>query len=442
MLSDRTSVRTAHHTTRLSPKAFALSVVEGPDKGLTFLPESSTETRILIGTSPVCTLRLTDPMVSRRHLQLEICDGGLRVTDLESTNGTMVDGVRIHCAQLSDMQRIRIGDTLLRVHSIASHESQEPKERLTPALSFGRFIGRSPLAQKVMELARRQATSSRSLLIEGEAGSGKELLAEAIHEASPRAAGPFIVLDAAATADVDLQLFGAVTPEGRLEVGLLERARGGTLVIDSPAAIPLAIQDQLVAALERGFFRPRGRTAQVAIDVRIVSLSRIDLDREVQDGRLREGLYFRLCSACISVPPLRARREDVNFIAEALWLRLRDEGADMPADVLSAWDAYEWPGNVRELEHVLLRSMSSTGSLMVPRKLSATPTASEQLFSAAIDVSQPYASERQRVLASFEQCYTEAALKHHGNNLTRAAACSGLARRYFQTLRAKHRTGE
>src|SRR5450432_3636753 len=221
---------------------FTVRVTQGPDTGASLRLTLADPLRVLVGTSEACGLRLKDPAVSRRHLALELTPKGLKLADLDSTNGTPVDRVRVREALLEGEEQVRIGATTTQI------EAEQPSGAQVPELtSFGRIFGASEAMRRLYPLCERLAASTVPVVIEGETGTGKEVLAEALHDAGPRAASPFVVFDCTTIAAslVESELFGhergAFTGAGAARKGLFELAEGGTLLIDEIGELPLAL---------------------------------------------------------------------------------------------------------------------------------------------------------------------------------------------------------
>jgi DNA-binding NtrC family response regulator len=413
--------------------AFALLVTAGPDQGKRFFFDDALPARVLIGKSHVCHFALTDPEVSRRHAAFEIDAAGLRVTDLGSTNGTRVGAVRVREAWLTGGMVLGVGSTQLKVLEVPV------KASAAPAASddrFGRLIGASTVMRRLYPVLERAAVTNDPVLVEGETGTGKELLAECLHEQGPRAQRPFIVLDCAAlvTADVDATLFGSAT-EGR--PGVFEQADGGTLVLDEIGELDPASQPKLLRAIERMEVRPVGGADVRKVDVRIVSTSRHDLDRLVQEGRLRDDLYWRIAILRVELPPLRARPGDVALLARHFWQTLGGDG-EVPADLAHRLDnGGDWPGNVRELMNLVARRLA-LGELRAPAARAEHGAADS--IDRILDLQLTLPESRERVVSEFERRFIERALARHDGNVARAAAASGVARRYFQIIKARQRT--
>src|SRR6185369_14344378 len=223
------------------------------------------------------------------HAAFDVESELLRVTDLDSTNGTRVNGVRIFDAALSGGELVGIGDSVLRIERVPGTSSP----RLSPVVMFGRIVGASPEMKRIYPLCQRLSASTTPLVIEGESGTGKELLAESLHVQGPRREGPFVVVDCADTPRdrLEVELFGR---EGAEPVaGLFEQANGGTLVLDEVTSLAPELQSKVLRVLERGEVVRQGSVRPIRIDVRVVATARGDLDREVQSGRLRENLFLQ-----------------------------------------------------------------------------------------------------------------------------------------------------
>lgn len=424
-----------------SSEAFLVRVTDGPDKGASFRVDLASPSRVLVGQSPACECRLNDPKVSRRHLALEPFGARLRVTDLESTNGTFVNGIRIGEAFLAGGESILLGDSVLRVEAL--HPKTEPM--LSSALSFGRYLGASVEMRRLYPLCERIAASNVRCIIEGETGTGKEQLAEALHEKSPRAEAPFVVFDCTAVPAnlVEAELFGyekgAFTGALIGRKGVLEQAQGGTLLIDEIGDLELALQPKLLRVIDRGEIRRLGGDRAIRLDVRILAATRRDLDREVAAGRFRDDLFHRLAIGRIELPPLRRRKGDVTYLARIFAEEFGIGKDGLPPEVLARWEDHTWPGNVRELRNAVARfvalGQASISDTAAAQQLSGDGAGDFVEGILAMKLSLPEA--RRRMQEEFERRYVERALEAHGGNVSRAAAASGVVRRHFQTIKAR-----
>jgi DNA-binding NtrC family response regulator len=378
-------------------------------------------------------------MVSRRHAALELTGLRLTITDLDSTNGTAVNDVSVANAFLNGGEIIRLGETSLRVELRASGAASEET-----APAFGRLVGGSPRMRVVFAVCHRLAASDVPVVIEGETGTGKELVAECLHEASARASGPFVVFDCAATPrqTTEAALFGEREPA---RMGVFELANGGTLLLDEIGDLDLAVQGALLRVIERGELKRLGDERFTRVSVRTLAVTSRDLEKLVEAGRFREDLFFRLAVGRVDLPPLRRRPGDVPLLAQHFFRALTGSPT-VPRDFYDRFQDYHWPGNVRELQNAVARfvALGPTASLVGQRARHAGAASrkkepSGDVFSQVLEENLPFTQARQRVLDAFERVYVERLLAAHGGNVARAAAASGIARRYFQLLRARQR---
>jgi DNA-binding NtrC family response regulator len=416
---------------------YVVRVASGKDSGKSRVLDWNVAPRVLVGQSRLCEVPLADPRVSRRHLALAPAGHAVRITDLGSTNGTRIGGIRIVEALLSGGETIELGDTTFKL--VRAGSMPEPG---APRTSFGRVLGRSPAMQRLFALAERLASSPSPLplLVEGETGTGKELLVEALHESGPRARGPLVVHDCSAfTGDDELAaLFG------RDSAGAIELAHGGTLVLDEVGHLGDAAQARLATFVERGAVQRLGGAAPVRVDVRVIATTRRDLERLVQEGSFREELLYRLVGARLEVPPLRERAGDVDLLARHFWSLFGGPG-DLPRTFALTLGQHDWPGNVRELEHAIARRMALGDDLSAMLQTGGAGAAGAaggrgiDFLDRVLDMNLAMPHARQRVVEEFEQRYVERAVAQHGGNISRAAAASGLTRRYFHMLRSKQK---
>jgi DNA-binding NtrC family response regulator len=412
---------------------FVLVAVDGPNRSQSFVIDGSSPPRVLIGQSPVCEVRLEDRSVSRRHIALEIADRCLRVRDLDSTNGTYLGSTRVIEAYWNEGEVLRLGGTALRLDVLPLPQS-EPE---TTAEGFGPVVGASPQMRRLYPLCYKLADSDVPIIIEGETGTGKEVLAEAIHEMGPRRAGPFVVFDCTEVPQnlVESELFGhtkgAFTGAHDARQGLFEQAHGGTLLIDEIGDLPLTLQPKLLRAIERSEVRRVGGNSRIRFDVRILAATRRDLDHEVQEGRFRDDLFHRLAVARVELPPLRKRRGDIALLARHF---AGNQGGDeLTPEVLARWESAPWPGNIRELRNAVARLLA-LGDLAMAQPVAPDPT---DVIDGVLERDLPLAQARQLVVDAFERRYLERLLDRHDGNVTHAARAAGVARRYLRLLKNK-----
>jgi transcriptional regulator with GAF, ATPase, and Fis domain len=444
------TTRSAGSQRVLVAKSLVLVVADGVSAGLRVEIDGAGRARVLAGTSPACDLRLEDREVSRRHASFDVTERGLRVIDLGSTNGTSVNGVTIGEAFVGPGDLVKLAGTTVRVEAGGARPVALPGD-----VGFGRMVGASEAMRRIYPPCARLAEALVPVLIEGETGTGKELLAEGLHEASPRSGAPFVVFDCTAVPPslAESMLFGhergAFTGAVAPRKGVFEEADGGTLFIDEIGELDLQIQPKLLRALERSEVQRVGSNQWRRVDVRIIAATRRDLDREVQAGRFRDDLFFRLAVGRVELPPLRDRRGDVSLLAETFWRALGGGDRPIPNDALERFEDYPWPGNVRELHNAVARLLAlgevsfGPGEAALERSVGGAPDAatasSGDVIDAVLAAELPLSRARERVVEEFERRYVEQVLERHGGNVARAAAASGVARRYFQLLRARHR---
>jgi two-component system, NtrC family, response regulator HydG len=449
---DPTDVRATEVAAELAaaPRAsvaptYRLTVVAGPDTDKSTDVSAARPSPLLVGQSSSCDLRLTDRHASRRHAAFEVSAGRLQLTDLGSTNGTTVNDVLVKAASLRGGELVRLGETAVQVTVVET----ATVVRLPSQTSYGRMVGGSAEMRRLYPLCDKLAGANVAVLIEGETGTGKELLAESLHENGARASGPFVVFDCTSVPPslVESELFGhergAFTGAVTTRKGVFEQAQSGTLLIDEIGDLDLALQPKLLRALERSEIRRVGGNQTIKVDVRILSATRRDLDREVQAGRFRDDLFHRLGVARIELPPLRQRRGDVTLLARALAAQLGGATGAIPEQVLMRWEDYSWPGNIRELRNAVMRFVA-LGEAHVGGGVDGGADVREPgggVAEGTIDeilaMRLPYSDARRRVLGEFERRYVERVLAEHGGNVLRAAAASGIARRHLQRVRAR-----
>ncbi|MBL8191681.1 MAG: sigma-54-dependent Fis family transcriptional regulator [Acidobacteria bacterium] len=329
-------------------------------------------------------------------------------------------------------------DELLRVVEKALAESVPQREqaklrRQLPAAP-ARIVGASKPMQELFKMIARAARSSSTVLITGESGTGKELVARSIHELSERK-GEFVPVNCAAipTELIESELFGhtgqAFTGARQARAGLFEAADGGTIFLDEVGELPLVMQPKLLRVLQEGTIRRVGADQEKSINVRVVAATNRNLETEVQDGRFREDLYWRLNVIHLDIPPLRERPFDIPLLVEH-FLNKAAEIAGRPSmnvtpEALATLTAYSWPGNARELENAIERAVAlAEGPNLAPEDLP------ERIRNTA-QTSQLLAQARQQrmTLSELERAYIVETLRFTGGNKSRAAELLGCDRR-------------
>ena len=439
---DETTQGTAHDgTLSRAADSFRVHVLEGVDRGASHTVSATA----YLGKSATCELKLSDPKVSRRHVELTADRHGLKVVDLSSTNGVYLNNARVLEGYALNGDRLRLGDTLVAIEAIESVDA--PAIRTSTRTRFGRVIGASTAMRRLFARCDQVAPTDIPVLVEGETGTGKELVAEALHEASSRAQKPFVVFDCTTISPqlLEASLFGhergAFTGAQEARAGVFEVATGGTLLIDEFGDLDIALQSKLLRAVERQEVQRIGGSKWIKVDVRLISATRRDLEAEIQAGRFRDDLYYRLAVARLFVPPLRGRDGDVELLATHLWNKLAGGTLPFPTDFRARWQSYKWPGNVRELYNAINRRFS-LGQTDVWDDDADKPEPIGQeanLFDTLLHDNVPYTIARRRVLDEFDRRFVAVALEKSGGSVARAAASFGIARRYFTKIKSKSR---
>ena len=411
---------------------FRLRGLGGELEGKSF---DSSSDRLQIGSHPLNEVEVRDRTVSRFHCEVFVDrDGRAWVKDLGSRNGTRVNGVRVREAELQEGMVLRVGQLEL-VFTPLAERNELP---VAPVTSFGTLVGSSvPLRTAFAQLAKA-AAKDVTVLLTGESGTGKSEAAELLHEQSGRAAKPLRVVDCAAVPAnlLESELFGhergAFTGAIQRRVGVFEEAEGGTVFLDEVGELPLDLQPKLLRVLEAREVRRLGANRYLPVDVRVVAATNRDLRAEVNVGRFRPDLYFRLAVLTVRLPPLRERPGDIPLIAKQLLgrLTLDEETRRALAEpaFLSRLQLSPWPGNVRELRNHLERCAALQEALQP-----ATEDPSPQHLD-ALDVSIPFSEARRRLLDTFEQGYVRALLDRHDGNVSRAAATAGVDRAHLHRI--------
>ncbi len=411
-----------------------LLVLDGADRGARATVGGGI-TRI--GTSATSHLRLTDRAVSRVHCELRLKSGAVQIVDAGSTNGTFVEGVRIADADLAPGGVFRVGTTSIRIEAANS----PTRVAISSSDHFGDLLGASLAMRRVYAVLERLAATDTTALIHGETGTGKELAARAVHEASRRAKGAFVTVDCGAIAEslIESELFGhvrgAFSGAHAERRGLFEEANGGTLFLDEIAELPLALQPKLLRALESREVRRLGANTSRAIDVRILAATHRSLAQSVNEGTFREDLYYRLAVVEVELPPLRARRGDVETIAQRFYERFAATDEAMPSELATAIKSRSWTGNVRELRNFVERTIT-LGTIADHPAQGGARAAEAQASDALVPTHLPLREARVAWMNQFERRYAEALLQRTNGNVTRAAELAGVHRRSFQRLLA------
>ncbi len=417
-------------------RAADITVVDGPDRGKR-LRLGSTPARI--GTGDGAALQLGDPTVSRLHCEVSLRAGGVHLVDAGSTNGTFFDGARVRDVELPSGALVCVGGTTLRFELTTDATVVE----LSPHARFGELRGHSREMRRVFAILEKAARTDTTLLVTGETGTGKELVAQAIHDGSARAAQAYLTVDCGAIPEtlIESELFGHVRGafSGAVQdrKGVFEDADGGTIFLDEIGELPLAMQPKLLRALETRTIRRVGENRPRKIDVRVIAATHRTLVRSVNEGTFREDLYYRLAVIEVELPPLRARREDIPELTATFIERFTGRAEPAPPELLSTLMRRDWPGNVRELRNFVERSVSlgwpDASSMPAPRAVPSSGGDASNLVPVHLSLKEA----RLAWMAQFESVYCRALLEKTGGNVTRAAELAGVTRRFFQRTMAR-----
>jgi DNA-binding NtrC family response regulator len=384
-----------------------------------------------IGSHASNELVIDDPAVSRFHCEIRVDARGARIRDLDSSNGTIVDGVLLCDGYLRDGSTIEIGRSALRFEL----EQTQHARVLSEAPRFGALVGASVAMRSAFALLERAAATDITVLLEGESGTGKEAAAEAIHAASTRASAPFIVVDCSAIPRnlLESELFGhergAFTGADARRIGAFEEAHRGTIFLDEIGELPIELQPKLLRALEQREVRRLGQNTHQRVDIRLIAATNRDLRAEVNAGRFRSDLYFRLAVVKVALPPLRTRPEDLPGLVAHLLDRLGATPAAKEAlsapEFLAILRHAPWPGNVRELRNYLERCLVFQQPMPLAEK-TARPAP------------LTYEEAREQAVADFERRFAAELLLQHGGKVAQAAAAARMNRTYLYRILSRY----
>jgi transcriptional regulator with GAF, ATPase, and Fis domain len=430
--------------TELRHRSFQIRVAAGPDAGAL---ATSVGRELSVGTAPGNHLVLGDPLVSRHHLVVRWGARGYWARDVGSTNGTRIGGHVVEAAALQHGSALEIGDTQL-VFELLDHEITEP---LSKEQRWGSVLGESPAMRRLFAVMPRIAQSDATVLIEGETGTGKSVLARAIHDASKRAASPFIIVDCSSIPPtlIESVLFGhdkgTFTGAHTARAGAFESAAGGTVFLDEIGELPLELQPKLLRVLETRQVQRIGRIDYTQVDMRVIAATNRDLREMVNRGACRADLYYRLKVVTVEMPPLRERRADIPKLVSHFWGQLTG-GGEVPAEVLLAFSKQDWMGNVRELRNAVERAvvLGEETAHVDPVEVVVQPAPEAgmpRLELAPFDPSVPFRDAKNQAIAQWEWWYIRELLTHSEGNLSRAARVAQSDRSYLRKLVKRYALG-
>ncbi len=453
-----------------------LVVLSGADKGKEVDVDKA---RCSGGRSIINTLVLQDKAVSGTHFEIAARDDGYRLRDLNSRNGTFVGDLRIREVYLRPGTTFRIGHT-----DIQFQPTQDVVEiALSKQDRFDQVIGTSAAMREIFASLEKVSPSDLTCLITGETGTGKELIARAIHNASKRAQKPFVVLDCGSIPKdlIESTLFGhekgSFTGAVGQHRGCFEQADGGTIFLDEIGELDIGLQPKLLRVLEQREIKRVGGDRTIKVDVRVVAATNRDLRAEVNNGNFREDLYFRLSVVHVELPPLRERPDDIPMIAQHFLREVasrRGLTLSFGQDAMAALSVQPFPGNVRELRNVVERAAAlSDGpvitradlvfgrggpSVLVAHDLMQAGASAAKAAAAKLSGAQPPAPQdgpavfdpslfgsdlgfkqaKQAVVDAFETAYLGKLLDRNEGNITRSAQEAGLTRYHLRELLKRH----
>jgi DNA-binding NtrC family response regulator len=425
---------------RVERRRFRLQVVSGPDAGAS---KTFSEDVVGIGSAAGNALVLTDPMVSRHHVRIEVREDGLRLRDLRSTNGVHLQGLRITGAYLRDGARFRVGESEIEFALTAEVDALPVSQQS----AFHQLLGTSVAMRRVFATLERVAPTDATVLVEGQSGTGKELVAEALHATGPRATGPFVIVDCGAlpAGVIESELFGhekgAFTGAVASRAGAFEQAHGGTLFLDEIGELDITLQSRLLRALDRRKVKRVGGADYKEVDVRVIAATNRDLEELVNEGDFRDDLFYRLAVVRVAMPPLRERAGDIELLSRHFIQQFRVQHSAAPPfeitpEVLRGLNARNWPGNVRELRNFIERAVVlASPELLINPEVGKTPTGGPGV---GIAFEKSYAEARDEWVGHFEREYVKAALARSGGNVAQAARDCKVDRAYLFRLIKKH----
>ncbi len=392
---------------------------------------------VIIGRDAGAHIVLDDPEVSAMHCELRAVNEGILVRDLGSTNGTFALGLRVHEAVVSSVTELAVGRGRVVLEPRAAQ-----KVDVGYSDRFGPLLGRSPKMRRLFSVLEKIAPTPLSLLILGETGTGKELVAKATHDHSPRRDKSFVVLDCGSIPATLAEsiLFGhergSFTGATDRRSGVLSEAHGGTLFLDELGELPIELQPKLLRALSERQVKRIGGTAFEPIDVRVLAATRRDLAADMNSGRFRSDLYFRIAQVRVELPPLRERGDDLAMLVEDVCARVgkTEHAAAVVSWVEQRMGSHDWPGNVRELVNVasVAATLADTpGAIDDVLALTREPDPARRLPITA------YSEAKKVALTAFDRDYFTNLAATAGGNVSEMSRQSGMERHHVRAYLRK-----
>ncbi|MBK6690259.1 MAG: sigma 54-interacting transcriptional regulator [Deltaproteobacteria bacterium] len=404
------------------------------------------EGTLLVGKHPSNDVVIDDTGISRYHLEIRAEPDRVLVRDVGSKNGTFYDGARITEVRVGPGAKVRVGGPAGL--ELAIELAMQPVFAPSEATHFGPLLGHSRAMRTVFTILERAAPSAATILVHGETGTGKELVAQAIHQASPRRAGPFVVIDCGAIPHqlIESELFGhrrgAFTDAHEDRKGAFELAHGGTLFLDEIGELPIDLQPKLLRAVESRTIQRVGDGQRREVDVRLIAATHRDLAGEVTQKRFRQDLYFRLAVVTVHLPPLRERSDDVLHLARHILEQLGSPGLlEQDPSIRESLLSYGWPGNVRELRNAIERAIHLGAEHAIPRVAGPTSSPHQRPLESSPEPNSPdlpFKEAKEQIISGFERIYVARLMERHGGNISAAAREAGIDRNYLYRLLKKH----
>ncbi len=394
---------------------------------------------VVVGRDPNAQIVVADPEVSAMHCELRATNKGIALHDLGSTNGTFVGSLRVSEALVTARTEVVIGRATLVIEPSGASR----KVDVGYSDRFGPLVGRSPRMRRVFSVLERIAPTPLGVLLLGETGTGKELAAKAIHEASPRKGKPFVVVDCGSipAALAESLLFGhekgSFTGATERRAGALLEADGGTLFLDELGELPVDLQPKLLRALSERQVRRVGASAFEPIDVRVVAATRRNLSVEMNEGRFRSDLFFRIAQVKVELPALREREQDIPALVEDVCGRAgrAEHAAAVVAWIEQRMASHDWPGNVRELVNVASVAVTLVDQ---PGAIDDVLTLSREQLDSPRQAVSAFADAKRTAVTAFEREYfTNLAASAHGN-VSEMARQAGMERHHVRAYLRKY----